>query len=85
MISRKKPWSLLWLIAIQIVVDILVIYGAAMLDVSVYKPSHEEPGCMFPVFFTLAVLAMSIITLVVIIAVLIYIAVLRSRQKKERV
>ena len=85
MISRKKPWTLLWLIAIQIVVDILVIYGAAMLDATLYKPNHEEPGGMFPVFFILAVLAMSIITLVVIIAVLIYIAVLIKRQKKENV
>ncbi len=85
MISRKKPWTLLWLIAIQIVVDILVIYGAAMLDATLYKPNHEEPGCMFPVFFILAVLAMSIITLFVIIAVLIYIAVLIKRQKKENV
>ena len=83
MISRKKPWTLLWLIAIQIVVDILVIYGAAMLDVLLYKPKPEQPGFMFPAFFILAVLAMSIITLVVVVAVLIYIAVLRSRQKKE--
>lgn len=85
MISRKKPWTLLWLIAIQIVVDILVIYGAAMFDTMIYKPNPDQPGCMFPVFFILAVLAMSIITLVVVIAVLIYIAVLRNRQKKENV
>lgn len=85
MISRKKPWTLLWLIAIQIVVDILVVYGAAMLDVALYKPSPEQPGHLFPVFFVLAVLAMSIITLIVVVAVLIYIAVLRNRQKKESV
>jgi len=69
-ITKKKPWSLLWLIAIQFVVDILIVGGCVAVDIANYKPVPGQSGFMFPTFTILAFILMAVITLLVIIVVM---------------
>ena len=83
--QTKSPLKALLPIPIQLVIDALLLGLALFLDIRLYDPPEGMLGTPFPVFFILAFLFLSVITLVVtLVSVIIMIVRLvnRSREKK---
>lgn len=73
LISKKRPLSYLFIIAIEIVIGILAIIGGFAIDMAIYNPPDDVASFPFPLFMGIFMLLSAAIISVSFIIVVIWI------------
>ena len=82
LISKQRPLSYLWILAIESVICIFLIAGGAAIDLAIYNPPPDKPGFPFPIFMIIGMCISALLLGISLLLVALRIIYLYAKQRK---